>query len=156
LSAGPVITDERILTAIDLVNGSRHDTLERSKFLAWLTVLDSLAIGRKRPEKICEWLDKKIAEAEDENLKSGLGNLKWESRKAAIKNLIERAGQALEEENEKIEERKTLVVRLYDVRSKLSHAGSNPIGHEHLSQAWDLTRWLLATVILFPGVLDGD
>jgi hypothetical protein len=159
LSQCPVITDERILTAIDLANGSRHDTLERSKFLAWLTILDSLAIGRKRPEKICEWLDEKIAEAEclkDENLKSGLGSLKWESRKAAIKNLIGRAGQALGEENEKIEERKTLVVSLYDVRSKLSHAGSNPIGHEHLSQAWDLARWLLAAVILFPRVLDEE
>jgi hypothetical protein len=140
LSECPVITDERILTAIDLANGSRHDTLARSKFLAWLTILDSLAIGRKRPEKICEWLDKRIAEAKDENLKSGLGNLKWESRKAAIKNLIERACQALAEENEKLEERKTLVVSLYDVRSKLSHAGSNAIGHEHVSQAHDLTR----------------
>jgi hypothetical protein len=57
LSECPVVTDERVRVAIDLANAARHETLARSRFLSWMTIIDSLALSDKRPNVVCDWLD---------------------------------------------------------------------------------------------------
>jgi hypothetical protein len=93
----PAVSDERLLAALDLYVAAEYDALPRSRFLAYLTILDSLAEPPKRSDTAIAWLDRKIKEAEvlkDSGLISSLKNLKLGSRGAAVRELVRRAANA--------------------------------------------------------------
>src|SRR5262249_27479732 len=141
----PAVSDERILAAIDLANTTTRETLPRSIFLSWLTIIDSLAIRKDRPANICDWLDKKIAEAKalkDHGLSSALGGLKQESHSTAIRNLISRAGTVMAENQTQVKERQDLALKLYRVRSRLSHKGTEILKGGEVGEARDLARFV--------------
>lgn len=159
LPACPAVKDERIRTAIDLANASGQDSLPRSIFLSHLTILDSLATRRDRTKNICNWLDEKIVEAnklKESGLASALGNLKRESHGTAIKNLIKRAGEAMEESGAQIEIRQNLAVKLYALRSGLSHSGTQTLDPQNVSDARTLARFVIDAAIKCPSVLDNN
>jgi hypothetical protein len=121
-----------------------------------MTIIDSLADACARPDDICNWLEKKVAEARrfnDDGLSSALGGLKRESRKTAIRKLVERAARTLGEAEDKVEERQGIADELYDTRSRLSHAGGKPIPAEQMGTARDLCWWILDAVIRFPQIV---
>lgn len=159
LAECPVVSDDRIRTAIDLANAARHETLTRSRFLTWMTIIDSLADSCTRPDDICDWLEKKIAEAKrfnDRGLSSALSGLKRESRKTAIRNLVERAARTLGEAEDKIQERLGIADDLYDTRSRLSHTGGKPIPAKQIGTSRALCWWILDAVIRFPQIVSQE
>jgi hypothetical protein len=94
----PQVSDERLLAAIDLMSTVRYETLRRSAFLTYLTILDSLAERSERDAGVVAWLEEKIIEAKefnDQSLITAIGNLKQSSHGLAIRELILRAENAL-------------------------------------------------------------
>jgi hypothetical protein len=157
LASCPPVSDERILAAIDLANATKRESLARSIFLSWLTILDSLATRKDRPAAICDWLDEKIKEAKalkDHGLSSALGGLKQESHSAAIQNLICRAGAAMSENEEQVKERQDLAVKLYKTRSRLSHEGAEILAGGEVGEARELARFVVDAAIQHPHILD--
>jgi hypothetical protein len=157
LGACPVISDERVRAAIDLANACRRDTLPRSIFLSWLTIIDSLATRKDRPADICNWLDERIAEAKaknDDSLLSALGSLKRESHGAAIKNLIERACLAVGENEGDVKARQLSAGHLYGVRSGLSHSGNKTLDPNDVGDAQILARFVLNAAIQHVHILN--
>ena len=157
LGACPAVSDERIVAAIDLANATQKETVSRSIFLSWLTIIDSLAVRKDRPANICYWLEEKITEAKskkDDGLLSALRGLKQESHGTAIKNLISRAGQALGENDAQVRARQILVAKLYKTRSGLSHSGNKLLDPTELGEARDLARFLVDAAIQHPRILD--
>lgn len=157
LAACPPVSDERTLAAIDLANATKRESLARSIFLSWLTILDSLATRKDRPTAICDWLDEKIKEAKalkDHGLSSALGGLKQESHSAAIQNLIGRAGAAVSENEEQVKERQDLAVKLYKTRSRLSHEGVEILAGGEVGEARELARFVVDAAIQHPHILD--
>lgn len=128
LSNCEVVTDERILAALQLATASRYDVILRSVFLTQLTILDSLAERKERSTKIKGWLEEKIAEAQalnDEGLVPSLANLRQGSHGAAVRNLVSRAANANRLAPDQVKELSRLASKLYNVRSILSHAGTS-------------------------------
>ena len=84
----PQVSDERLLAAIDLMGTVRYETLHRSAFLTYLTILDSLADRFERGSRVVAWIEEKIDEAKefnDQSLISAIGNLKRSSHGSAIR-----------------------------------------------------------------------
>lgn len=158
LPSCPVLNDERILAAIQLSLTSGFDILPRSVFLSQLTIIDSLAVRRKRALQIQEWLDLKIAEAEifsDAGLLSALANLKENSHGSAIRELVGRASKAMHEDGPQTNFRKKRVSELYNVRSQLSHANSDGIlTGQHVTDAHDIADLIIKAAIENPAILD--
>lgn len=157
LASCPHVSDERILAAIDLANATRRESLARSIFLSWLTILDSLATRKDRPAAICDWLDEKIKEAKalkDHGLSSALGGLKQESHSVAIQNLICRAGAAMSENKEQVKGRQDLAAKLYKTRSRLSHERTEIIAGGEAGEARELARFVVDAAIQHPHILD--
>ncbi|AWN36611.1 MULTISPECIES: hypothetical protein [Methylobacterium] len=155
LAGCPSVTDERILTALDLLVASRYDVLPRSIFLAQLTILDALAVRAERPPGIRAWLSEKIEEAkalQDGGLLSSLENLKLGSHGAAVRALVGRAAEAKGMSGEKQKALKSLAGKLYGVRSSLSHAGAG--SDLDVQGAKNLARLVLDAAIEHPAVLD--
>jgi hypothetical protein len=152
------LDDERIRTAIELVIASRYDTLPRSVFLSQLTAIDSLAIRSDRPVDICAWLDEKIKEARqlnDNGLVTSLEHLKQGSHGAAIRNLVGRAAHAMGESEPAVTSRQRLAIKLYGIRSGLSHAGGATLTGENVEKARQLARFVIDAAVRFPAILNG-
>lgn len=151
----PPVTDDRLLAALELWVTASYENLPRTKFLTYMTILDSLSIQAKRAEAIVQWIDAKIYEAQalnDPGIVGALGNLKRVSHKAALKALVARAADQTRLPASAVEAKTRLVGALYDARSKLSHQGSSV--HLDPASARDLAAFVLRSAITSPSILD--
>jgi hypothetical protein len=153
----PPVTDDRLLAALELWATASYENLPRTKFLTYMTILDSLSIQAKREEAIVHWIDAKIQEAQvlnDPGIVGALGNLKRVSHKAALKALVGRAaaqaGLTTPDANVKIK----LVGALYDTRSELSHKGGD--ARLDPASARDLAAFVLRAAINSPSILEAE
>ncbi|WP_175906016.1 HEPN domain-containing protein [Burkholderia seminalis] len=149
------VTDDRLLAALELWATASYENLPRTKFLTYLTILDSLSVQAARGEAIVKWIDAKIVEAEplqDPGIAGALENLKRVSHTAALKALVARAadfqGLTSKERKEKIQ----LAGTLYRLRSKLSHQGS--AAQFDPAKARELVAFVLRAAIEKPAILD--
>jgi hypothetical protein len=159
LAACPAVHDERIKAAIDLAIGSHYDFLPRSVFLSLLTIIDSLAVQKDRPDTVRQWLEVKISEARslgDQALISGLQQLKRTSHMSAVRELVGRAARAEGEQESEIKERQTRVAQLYKLRSGLSHDGKGGLDGTKVAEAREIAKFVLEAAIEHPGILDAD
>ncbi|KUZ97532.1 hypothetical protein WI40_14745 [Burkholderia ubonensis] len=149
------VTDDRLLAALELWATASYENLPRTKFLTYLTILDSLSVQPARGEAIVNWIKAKILEAEalqDPGIAGALENLKRVSHTAALKALVARAadfrGLTSKERKEKIQR----AGELYQLRSKLSHQG----GATHIdpAKARELVAFVLRAAIEKPEILD--
>lgn len=148
------VTDERLLSALDLYITSQYDYLPRSRFLAKLTILDTLAVNTKRDDPTITWLDEKISEVKtfDTGLAQAVGNLKYQSHTTAIKALVSRAVRSQGGSVTDAEQQVDNAGRLYKIRSKLSHKGLST--EIDLAGAAQLARLVLNAAINNPSILD--
>jgi len=157
LDVCPRVEDERIATAIELAISAQYDTLPRSVFLTYLTIVDSLAIRGDRPLNTQEWLAKTIEESlqlNDQGLTTSLCQLKQESHGSAVRELVQRAGSAMGEDISKIKERQQVATKLYRVRSGLSHNRNATLTSTHIEDARKLVTFIIDAAIQSPAVLD--
>lgn len=155
LNQCPPVSDERLLAALELWMVASYENLPRTKFLTYLTILDSLSVQAARGKAIVNWIDAKILEAEalqDPGIAGALENLKHVSHTAALKALVGRAadfhGLASKERKDKIR----LAGALYRLRSKLSHQGrATQFDPE---KARELVAFVLRAAIGKPTILD--
>ncbi|KVN36019.1 hypothetical protein WJ63_01555 [Burkholderia pyrrocinia] len=157
LEDSPPVNDDRVLAALELFITSQYDFLQRSQFLAQLTILDALATRAKRSGAAAEWIDQKLVEAEaegfdDPGLLSALGGLKDESHGAAIRTLVRRAVVSLGGSEAEARRQARAVGKLYKVRSRLSHKGS--VVELDLGHATQLTRLVLNASARNPSILE--
>lgn len=154
LTNSPLVTNERLLIALDLFIASQYDHLPQSQFLAKLTILDTLAARAKRDDTAIAWIDKRIAEADafDSGLANALGNLKSQSHTNAIKALVKRA--VLSQGGSEVDANRLEkdAGRLYSARSNMSHAGYT--AEIDLGGATQLARLVLNAAINNPSILD--
>lgn len=151
----PSVTDDRLLAALELWTIASRENLPRTKFLTYMTILDSLSVQAMRPEAIVHWIDVKIQEAQtlgDPGIVGALGNLKRISHKAALKALVTRAAiqSRLTETDANVKTK--LVGALYDARSELSHQGGT--SWIDPASARDLAAFVLRAAITSPSILD--
>ncbi|WP_410866438.1 hypothetical protein [Paraburkholderia sp. SIMBA_027] len=153
----PPVSDERVRAAMELYVTSQYDFLPRSLYLAMLTVLDGLATGSKRADRIAKWIDEKVSEAEefnDQSLLDGLRGLKNGSHAAGIRALVKRAVLYLGGSEQEAARQANTVKRLYRVRSQLSHQSDTV--ELDLARATQLTRLVLNAVVSNPALLNDD
>lgn len=155
LNSCPEVTDERLLAALELWTVASSENLPRTKFLTYMTILDSLSIQAKRDDAIVQWIDLRIAEAkgfDDPGIVGALGNLKRVSHKAALKALVMRAARQSSVDVEAMDEKIKLVGALYDARSDLSHQGND--AKFDTAKARELAAFVLRSAIILPAILD--
>ncbi|WP_423194612.1 hypothetical protein [Cupriavidus sp. H18C2] len=153
----PPVTDDRMLAALELWATASYEKLPRTKFLTYMTILDSLSTQAKRAEAIVHWIDAKIQEAhvlDDPGIVGALGNLRRVSHKAALKALVSRAadqaGLTAPDATVKIK----LAGALYDTRSELSHKGGG--ARLDPASARDLAAFVLRAAITSPSILEAE
>jgi hypothetical protein len=157
LNTIPSISDERLLAALDLVGASRYETSPRSVFLTLLTIVDSLAVPSARPERIRDWLDRKIQASKmlgDQSLTTALGNLKQVSHTSAVRSLVARAATFKGCTSTQVRNLSKLASDLYGMRSKLSHAGKS--GKVDIVGARQLVAIVLEAACAAPTILDAE
>ncbi|WP_042298458.1 hypothetical protein [Paraburkholderia bannensis] len=151
----PAIRDEGLLAALSLYVSAKDEALPRSKFLTYLTILDSLAVQWSRDAAAIAWINEKRKETvavNDKSLSGALGNLKKVSHGAAVRALVTRAAKAQGYEPEEIENWDKQARDLYKVRSDLSHAGESVI--LDVSAAQKTAELVLEQAVLDPSLLD--
>ncbi|MBN6738812.1 HEPN domain-containing protein [Burkholderia multivorans] len=151
------VTDDRLLAALELWAAASYEHLPRTKFLTYLTILDSLSVQAVRREATVNWIDAKIREAEslqDPGIAGALENLKRESHTAALKALVARAADFRGLTNKERKERIKSAGELYRIRSKLSHQGSSNL--IDLPKARELVAFVLRAAIEKPAILDAE
>jgi hypothetical protein len=150
------VRDERLVTAVDLFVATKYETLPRSVFLTYLTILDSLAERLDRPSAVTMWIEEKLQEAKrfnDQSLESALGNLKETSHSSAIRELVGRAEKVLGSSPKEVQTQKSRARGLYQLRSRLSHAGGAPIPPQQIDQARLLVRRVVCAALDHPEIL---
>ncbi|MBN3804341.1 hypothetical protein GXB81_14965 [Paraburkholderia sp. Ac-20336] len=157
LNSCPDVTDDCLLAALELWATASHENLPRTKFLTYMTILDSLSLQAKREEAVVRWIDMKIQEAKtlgDPSIVGALGNLKRVSHKAALKALVARAAdlEGLSAADTNVKTR--LVSELYDARSELSHQGG--AAQFDPANARDLAAYVLRAAITAPSILEAE
>lgn len=155
LEGCPSVTDERLLAAFDLWAVASYENLPRSKFLTYLTILDSLAVQSRRADDVATWLNAKIEEAKsfkDAGLSGSLGNLKFQSHGAAVRALVERAAAVRQLSQTEATEKVQLAKTLYSLRSALSHAGQAPL--LDIRAAQELAALVIDAAMERPSILD--
>lgn len=151
----PEATDARLLAALELWRAASQERLARTKFLTYMTILDSLAAQANRVESVIKWVDEKITEAKafrDPALVSALGSLKRESHGTALKNLVSRAATQLNLSPADTDAKVGLVAPLYRTRSNLSHQGGGAACDPVAARA--LAAFVLRAAIASPAILD--
>jgi hypothetical protein len=151
----PPVTDERLIAALSLFVSASDETLPRSQFLTYLTILDSLAVQWPRDDAAIAWIDEMLKEpvaVNDQALTSALTNLKQVSHGAAVRALVKRAARAAGLETSAVNERATAAGDLYRVRSDLSHAGKSV--NPDVNAARELVALVLDQAIQAPVLLD--
>ncbi|WP_198391354.1 HEPN domain-containing protein [Burkholderia ubonensis] len=149
------VTDDRLLAALELWATASYENLPRTKFLTYLTILDSLSVQAARGEAIVNWIDAKILEAEalqDPGIAGALENLKRASHTAALKALVARAADFRGLTNKERKEKIQLAGALYRLRSKLSHQGGAT--QFDPAKARELVAFVLRAAIEKPAILD--
>jgi hypothetical protein len=153
----PVVSDERLLAAMDLLVAAKYETLLRSVFLTHLTIIDSLANRSNRPSRVTDWIEKKIKEAkrfDDPSLESAVGNLKQTSHGSAIRELVGRAEKALGGDTKEIRRQQSRARNLYKLRSGLSHgADAQPVSSRDVADARTLIGRIVDAALEYPDVL---
>ncbi|QTO52671.1 HEPN domain-containing protein [Burkholderia latens] len=147
----PAVSDERLLAALELWNAASYENLPRTKFLTYMTILDSLSTQAKRDEKVVRWIEEKIREANDlgdPGIVGALGNLRRVSHKAALRALVIRAANQEGQSGPEAAEKAKLAAALYDARSELSHQGA--AGTIDAEKARELTSFVLRAAIGSP------
>lgn len=155
LNTCPDVSDERLLAALELWASASDENLPRTKFLTYMTILDSLSTQEKRSEAIVCWLDTKILEAKalgDPGIAGALANLKRVSHKSALKALVTRAADISGLATPDVAAKTKLAGALYDARSNLSHQGSG--AEVDLAGARELAAFVLREAIMAPAILD--
>ncbi|ELW9532216.1 hypothetical protein SIO92_006557 [Burkholderia cenocepacia] len=155
LNTCPDVTDERLKAALELWAAASDENLPRTKFLTYMTILDSLSTPAKRDETIIQWIDAKILEAKtlgDPGITGALANLRRVSHKAALKALITRAADKLGIAPLDVDARTKLAGTLYDARSNLSHQGNG--AEFDPATARELAAFVLRAAITAPKILD--
>lgn len=155
LNQCPAVSDERLLAALELWKAASYENLPRTKFLTYMTILDSLSTQAKRDEKVVRWIEEKIREANDlgdPGIVGALGNLRRVSHKAALRALVIRAANQGGQSGPDAAEKAKLAATLYDARSELSHQGA--AGTIDADRARELTAFVLRAAIVSPSILD--
>lgn len=155
LNQCPPVSDERLLAALELWMVASYENLPRTKFLTYMTILDSLSTQAKRDENVVRWIEEKIREANDlgdPGIVGALGNLKRVSHKAALRALVIRAADQAGQSGPDAAEKAKLAATLYDARSELSHQGA--AGTIDAERARELTAFVLRAAIVSPSILD--
>ncbi|MBR8034729.1 hypothetical protein [Burkholderia vietnamiensis] len=155
LNQCPPVSDERLLAALELWMVASYENLPRTKFLTYMTILDSLSTQAKRGEKVVRWIEEKIREANDlgdPGIVGALGNLKRVSHKAALRALVIRAADQAGQSAPEAAEKAKLAATLYDARSELSHQGA--AGTLDAERARELAAFVLRAAIVSPSILD--
>ncbi|WAG17829.1 hypothetical protein DX980_00215 (plasmid) [Burkholderia gladioli] len=155
LNTCPEVSDERLLAALELWAAASDENLPRTKFLTYMTILDSLSMQAKRSESVVRWIDTQILEAKklgDPGISGALANLRRVSHKSALKALITRAADISGLAAPDVAAKTKLAGALYDTRSNLSHQGSNAA--VDLTGARELAAFVLREAIMAPGILD--
>lgn len=155
LDTCPPVRDERLIAALSLYVSASDEALPRSQFLAYLTILDSLAKQWPRDAAAIAWVDEKLKEqvaVNDESLSSALANLKEVSHGTAMRALVKRAARAQGLAPAEIKLLTTSAGNLYRVRSNLSHAGN--LAAPDVNAARELAALVLEQAIQDPAILD--
>ncbi|WP_321853625.1 hypothetical protein [Burkholderia cenocepacia] len=155
LNQCPPVSDERLLAALELWMVASYENLPRTKFLTYMTILDSLSTQAKRDETVVRWIEEKIREANDlgdPGIVGALRNLRRVSHKAALRALVIRAANQEGQSGPEAAEKAKLAAALYDARSELSHQGA--AGKVDAEKARELTAFVLRAAIGSPSILD--
>jgi hypothetical protein len=150
----PPVTDERLIAALSLYVSASDESLPRSQFLTYLTILDSLAVQWPRDAAAIAWVDEKLKEpvaVNDQALTSALTNLKQVSHGSAVRALVKRAANAAGLDPSAVKDCVASAGDLYRVRSHLSHAGKSV--RPDVSAARELAALVLEQAILDPSLL---
>ncbi|WP_156794522.1 HEPN domain-containing protein [Herbaspirillum seropedicae] len=155
LNSEPVNTDIRLLSAFELWKVAQREILQRSKFLTFIAIIDSLAGQTKRPQEILNWLDSHKLDAarfKDQALLSGLENLKHHSRKSSVRTLIERAATFRGLSSDEAKHMAKTMSQLYDARSALTHHGT--VANLDFKACSHMVKFLLKAASEHPSLLD--
>ncbi len=150
----PPVTDERLIAALSLYVSASDESLPRSQFLTYLTILDSLAVQWPRDAAAIAWVDEKLKEpvaVNDQALTSALTNLKQVSHGSAVRALVKRAANAAGLDPSAVKDCVASAGDLYSVRSDLSHAGKSV--QPDVNAARELAALVLEQAILDPSLL---
>lgn len=149
------VNDPRLIAALELYVSANDDSLARSQFLTYLTILDSLAEQWPRDATAIEWIEERLNDGivvADRGLGDALQNLKKVSHGKAVRELVGRAGMAKGLDPSRTKALIKKAGELYTVRSNLSHAGNTDT--PDVQSARSLVELVLDQAVLQPSLLD--
>ncbi|AJY38173.1 hypothetical protein BW21_6368 (plasmid) [Burkholderia humptydooensis] len=155
LDSCPVVEDPRLIAALELYVSANDDSMARSQFLTYLTILDSLAEQWPREAAAIQWIEDRLKDAvvvADRGLGDALRNLKRISHGKAVRELVGRAAIAKGLDTATTKALMKKAGDLYTVRSQLSHAGNTDI--PDVQSARNLAEVVLNQAALQPSLLD--